>query len=83
MEDQKLYHFIALLCAQWYVCLSYHYGPPATEHVCKNMFPEGHHLDAQTSEPPFEIDLSQNVYTPWEEVQGKDHHNVFKIYVCK
>ena len=70
MKEQTFYYFFAIFCVQWYACTCYHYGPPATEHVCTNMFPEGHHLDAQTSDPPFEIDLSQNVYTPWDEVQG-------------
>ncbi|XP_053393917.1 putative ferric-chelate reductase 1 [Mercenaria mercenaria] len=69
MRQRTLYQLVVILCTQLCVCTCYHYGPPATEHVCRNMFPEGHHVDAQTSEPPFEIDLSQNVYTPWEEVQ--------------
>lgn len=63
---------ILLLLCQLYCCHGYHYGPPPTEHVCREMFPEGHHVDAQPGEnPPFEIDLSQNVYTPWEEVEVK------------
>ncbi|KAL4236974.1 hypothetical protein ACF0H5_005358 [Mactra antiquata] len=42
------------------------HGPPSTEHVCKEMFPEGHHYDSQMKKPPYEIDLSQNTYTTWD-----------------
>ena len=46
-------------------------GPPRTDFVCKDMFPVGHGYDAQFTEPPYSIKLSQNVYTPWEELRGR------------
>lgn len=61
--------FLLMMSTLWCPSTCFHYGPPATTHVCKNMFPEGHHVDSQTTEPPFEIMLSQNVYTSWEEIQ--------------
>lgn len=66
------------ICSMVASCLSFSYGPPATEHVCREMFPEGHHVDSQTKEAPYEIDLSQNTYTPWDILDGELLFAAFK-----
>lgn len=49
-------------------CNAFDTGPPNTEHVCKTMFPEGHHVDSQTKPSPYKISLSMNIYTPWDRL---------------
>lgn len=53
-------------------------GPPPSPHVCREMFPMGHHVDAQMSESPYEIDLNMNVHKPWEKITGKYHSFEYK-----
>ena len=47
-------------------------GPPNTRVVCQEMFPFGHGVDAQSSPPPYRIDISQNIYTANEKIRGKN-----------
>ena len=46
---------------------SFPYGVPNRPYVCQEMFPIGHGSNAQFSDPPFEINLSQNIYSEGQE----------------
>jgi len=40
-----------------------------------NMFPSGHGVSAQTSPSPYAIELSNNTYSPGEEITGNLTYN--------
>ncbi|KAK3577480.1 hypothetical protein CHS0354_026427 [Potamilus streckersoni] len=60
---------LVFLFASLEMTTSFPSGPPNTTVVCKEMFPVGHGVDAQMSNPPYKIFLSQNIYTPLEKIQ--------------
>jgi hypothetical protein len=49
--------------------LSYAYGPPIG--TCASMFPNGHGVEAQTTEPPYTISVNATTYRPNDVIQSK------------
>ncbi|WAR22882.1 DFP-like protein [Mya arenaria] len=61
-----------LLASVWHVTTGYKTGTPPSAHVCREMFPEGHHFDSQIREPPFKITTSSTVYkTSYDKIRVK------------
>ena len=64
---------VFLICAAFLfgAVVTFPNGPPNTEYICQEMFPVGHQANAQFTKPPYEILLSNNMYTPFEKIRGK------------
>jgi hypothetical protein len=54
--------------------LAYSSGVPAG--ACALMFPKGHGVDAQTSNPPYTISVNATTYRPNDVIQSKKKMNM-------
>ena len=61
---------------------AYSTGAPDSAEVCQSMFP-GHGVDAQTTQPPFVIQLSKKTFSEGgDKIGGTNHLCFMPLCIC-